>query len=121
MPFYEQGRRGADFDAGIRAALPRVLTSISFLYRTEQDPESLPIGATHPVSDLELASRLSFFLWSSIPDDELLDLAVKGKLRGKGTLEKQVLRMLADDRARQMTTNFPRPVAGAAQPRAGHA
>lgn len=107
MPFYEQGRRGADFDAGIRAALPRVLTSISFLYRTEQDPESLPIGATHPVSDLELASRLSFFLWSSIPDDELLDLAVKGKLRGKGTLEKQVLRMLADDRARQMTTNFP--------------
>lgn len=107
MPFYEQGRTEGGFDAGIRAALPRVLTSIAFLFRTEQDPESLPAGAPHLVSDLELASRLSFFLWSSIPDDELLGLAIQGKLRTRGTLEKQVRRMLMDDRARALTTNFP--------------
>jgi hypothetical protein len=107
MAFYEEGRRQGDFDAGIRAALPRVLTSVSFLFRAEKDPDSLAVGAPHPVTDLELASRLSFFLWSTIPDDELLDVAASGKLRSKGMLERQVKRMLADDRARQLTTNFP--------------
>ncbi len=107
MAFYEQGRRQGDFDSGIRAAIPRVLTSVSFLFRAEQDPPSLAAGTPHPVTDLELASRLSFFLWSTIPDDELLDVAASGKLRSKGMLERQVRRMLADDRARQLTTNFP--------------
>jgi Protein of unknown function (DUF1592)/Protein of unknown function (DUF1588) len=82
-------------------------TSVAFLFRVEQDPESVAVGAAHRVSDLELASRLSFFLWSSIPDDELRDLAAKGRLRSKGVLEQQVRRMLADKRAEALTTNFP--------------
>jgi hypothetical protein len=107
MEFYQQGRKGVDFDAGIRAALPRILTSPSFLFRSESDPSSLPANAAHPVSDLELASRLSFFLWSSIPDDELLNLAAQGRLRGSGNLERQVRRMLLDPRSEALTTNFP--------------
>lgn len=108
MPFYEQARAsGGDFDAGIRAALPRILTSVSFLFRSEQDPESLAVGTPHLVTDLELASRLSFFLWSSLPDDELLDVASKGKLRSRGELARQVKRMLADERSKALTTNFP--------------
>ncbi len=107
MKFYAQGREGGNFDDGLRSALPRLLTSPAFLFRTERDPDNLPVGAPHLVSDIELASRLSFFLWSSIPDDELLNLAIKGKLRSKGVLEQQVRRMLADDRAMALTTNFP--------------
>jgi cytochrome c553 len=108
MAFYEQARKdGGDFDAGIRAALPRILTSLAFLFRTEHDPDGLATGAAHPVTDLELASRLSFFLWSSVPDDELLKLAIDGKLRKGGVLQQQVRRMLADERSTSLTTNFP--------------
>jgi hypothetical protein len=107
MPFYERARQRTDFDSSIREALPLVLTSVSFLYRRESDPESLAVGQAHPVSDIELASRLSFFLWSSIPDEELLSVAEQGKLRSKGMLERQVKRMLADDRAQAMTYSFP--------------
>ncbi|MGE0593210.1 MAG: DUF1592 domain-containing protein [Vicinamibacterales bacterium] len=107
MPFYELGREGGgSFDAGIRSALPRMLASPSFLFRAEQDPPSAA-AEPHPVTDIELASRLSFFLWSSIPDDELLDLAVAGRLRAPGVLQQQVRRMLADERATALTTNFP--------------
>ena len=108
LAFYRQGRaNGGTFDDGIRSALPRILTSPSFLFRSESDPATAAVGKAHPVTDLELASRLSFFLWSSIPDDELLDVAMAGKLRAPGMLQKQVKRMLADPRSGALTTNFP--------------
>jgi hypothetical protein len=97
---------GGDFDAGIRAGLARILTSPSFLFRSEQDPPALAAGAAHRISDLDLASRLSFFLWSSIPDDELLNLAIAGRLRASGVLEGQVRRMIADARADALMTAF---------------
>jgi hypothetical protein len=106
MAFYEQSRKGTDFEAGIRGALPRILTSPSFLFRTEQDPAAAGTAA-HPVTDLELASRLSFFLWSSIPDDELLNLAIRNRLRAPGVLDAQVRRLLADPRSEAFTKNFP--------------
>jgi mono/diheme cytochrome c family protein len=107
IAFYEQSRqRGGDFDAGIRAGVARVLTSPLFLYRIERDPAGLRAGAAHPVSDVELASRLSFFLWSSIPDEQLLNLATTGRLRGPGVLEAQVRRMIADERADALVGNF---------------
>src|SRR6185295_10994580 len=95
MGFYRKSRAGADFDAGIAAALTAVLTNPEFLLRVESDPKKVPPVGVYRISDLELASRLSFFLWSSIPDDELLDLAIRGKLnQGKpgqpSELEKQV-------------------------------
>jgi hypothetical protein len=100
MAMYAKERAaGGDFDSGIRVGVARILTSPSFLFRSEQSPANLAVGATHPVSDLELASRLSFFLWSSIPDDELLNLAVAGRLRSPGVLDAQVRRMAADPRA----------------------
>ena len=100
MALYRQERAaGGKFDDGIRTALARILTSPAFLFRSEQSPASLPVGAAHRISELELASRLSFFLWSSIPDDELLNLAIAGKLRSPGVLERQVRRMVADERA----------------------
>jgi hypothetical protein len=97
---------GGDFDAGIRVGLARILTSPAFLFRSEVDPPNLPPGTPHRVTDLELASRLSFFLWSSIPDDELLNLAIAGRLRATGVLESQVRRMIADPRADGMMTAF---------------
>jgi uncharacterized protein DUF1592/uncharacterized protein DUF1588/uncharacterized protein DUF1587/uncharacterized protein DUF1585/uncharacterized protein DUF1595 len=97
---------GGDFDSGIRVGLARILTSPSFLFRSETSPANLPVGAAHRVSELELASRLSFFLWSSIPDDELLNLAIAGKLRSPGVLESQVRRMIADPRADSFTNAF---------------
>lgn len=105
MKFYRQGRAAADFDAGIEMALNAVLVNPLFLFRVEQDP---PGEATAPykVSDLELASRLSFFLWSSSPDDELLDLAARNELRKPEVYERQVRRLLADGRARTLATNF---------------
>lgn len=107
MALYRQERAaGGDFDAGIRVGLARILTSPAFLFRRESDPPGLPAGAAHPVTDLELASRLSFFLWSSIPDDELLDAAVARRLRAPGEIERQVRRMLADDRADALVTAF---------------
>jgi hypothetical protein len=108
MTFYTDGRKTGDFDHGIEIALQRILVSPSFLFRTEFAPAS---GAgvrngIYPVSGTELASRLSFFLWSSIPDEELLDLAIAGKLRQPGVLEGQARRMLADPRAAAFTRNF---------------
>ena len=107
ITFYREAREsGGDFDAGIRAGVTRILASPSFLYRAETDPESLPAGEAHPVTDVELASRLSFFLWSSIPDDELLDLAIANRLRQPGVLEAQVRRMIADERSDALVANF---------------
>jgi hypothetical protein len=106
MPFYESGRKERDFDLGIQAAIERLLVSPQFLYRIERDPANAVPGTVYRVNDLELASRLSFFLWSSIPDDELLTVASEGKLKQPAVLEAQVKRMLADPRADSMVTNF---------------
>src|SRR5215471_14566719 len=106
MNFYQQGRKGADFETGIQQALARILVAPAFLYRVEDEPASTPEGGVYRVSNLELASRLSFFLWSSIPDDELVDVAVKGKLTDPKTFEQQVKRMLADPKSQAMITNF---------------
>jgi hypothetical protein len=100
LAMYRKEREaGGDFDAGIRTALARILTSPAFLFRSEQSPAALPAGAAHRVTELDLASRMSFFLWSSIPDDELLNLAIAGKLRAPGVIDQQVRRMIADPRA----------------------
>jgi hypothetical protein len=101
MPFYEMGRAEGSFDTGIQFALERLLVSPQFLYRVEREPTK-----ASPVSDIELASRLSFFLWSSIPDDELLSAAENGSLREPAVLNAQVQRMLADARSEAMVTNF---------------
>jgi hypothetical protein len=107
LAFYKQSREnGRDFDAGIRAAVARILSSPSFLFRIEGDPVGARAGAAHPVSDVELASRLSFFLWSSIPDQKLLSLASAGRLREPGALAGEVRRMVADDRADALVSNF---------------
>ncbi|HKF68141.1 MAG TPA: DUF1592 domain-containing protein, partial [Vicinamibacterales bacterium] len=107
MAFYKQAReRGGDFDAGIRSGVARIIASPSFLYRVERDPSTLRAGAAHTVSDVELASRLSFFLWSSIPDEKLLNAATAGTLRAPGALEAQVRRMVADDRSDALVANF---------------
>jgi hypothetical protein len=103
-PFYETGRAEANFDRGVQRAIERLLVSPSFLFRIEQDPSGR--AAVAPTTDLELASRLSFFLWSSLPDEELLDAAIRGTLRQPGVLDRQVRRMLADDRSRALVTNF---------------
>jgi hypothetical protein len=94
------------FNAGIEMALSAVLVSPEFLFRVEQDPAGLAANTPYRVTDLQLASRLSFFLWSSIPDDELLDVAVAGRLHEPAVLERQVKRMLADPRSRALVTNF---------------
>ena len=106
VPFYEEGRAEGGFDRGIQRALERLLVSPEFLYRIERDPEGVDPGASYRVGDLELASRLSFFLWSSIPDDELLDRAIDGTLSAPAVLEAQVQRMLADRRSRALVDNF---------------
>jgi mono/diheme cytochrome c family protein len=106
MAFYRKGRAEGDFDLGITMALTAVLTNPEFLFRVESDPKKVPAGGVYRIGDLELASRLSFFLWSSIPDDELLDAAVRGKLSQPGELEKQARRMFADRRSFNLATNF---------------
>jgi len=107
LGFYASARANGDFDSGIRAALERLLVSPDFLYRIEADPAQLAPGTIYRLPDVELASRLSFFLWSSIPDDELLDLAIGDKLHETAVLEQQVRRMLADPRAqRALVDNF---------------
>jgi hypothetical protein len=103
---YRAGRRTGDFDDGIQAALERVLVSPYFLLRQETDPDVAGAGVLHRISDLELASRLSFFLWSSIPDDELLRVAERGRLRDSAVLTAQVRRMIADPRATALVSNF---------------
>ena len=107
LGFFNRGRAARNFETGIRAALERLLVSPDFLFRIEADPEKIAPGTAYRVSDIELASRLSFFLWSSIPDDELLDLAIGGKLQDSKIFEQQVRRMLADPRARtSLVGNF---------------
>ena len=105
--FYQAARsEGGSFDDGIEAALQRVLADPEFVYRAEPEPAGLGAGKSYRINDLALASRLSFFLWSSIPDDELIDLAAKGKLKDPAVLEKQVRRMLADPKSEALITNF---------------
>ena len=106
MGFYRLGRETGDFEDGIEMGLQRILTDPRFIYRVEVEPPGLTPGDVHPVSDLELASRLSFFLWSSGPDDDLLDLAEQGRLREPAVLEEQVGRMLADPRSAALAANF---------------
>ena len=106
MKFYKDARNGASFDAGIEMGVRAVLVSPEFLFRIEQDPTGSAPNSAYRINDVELASRLSFFLWSSIPDDELLDTAIQGKLRTPGMLERQVRRMLADERSQTLVTNF---------------
>ena len=106
LPFYEQGRAEAGFERGIQRGLERILVSPEFLFRIERDPEDIAGDTPYSVGDFELASRLSFFLWSSIPDDQLLDTAMKGELRDTAVLQVQVERMLADPRARALVDNF---------------
>ena len=105
-PFFDIGRQEADFDRGIQRALERLLVSPQFLFRIEREPTGIAADTAYRVSDLELASRLSFFLWSSIPDDELLNAALDGGLADAEILEQQVLRMLEDPRSESMVTNF---------------
>jgi Protein of unknown function (DUF1592)/Protein of unknown function (DUF1588)/Protein of unknown function (DUF1585)/Protein of unknown function (DUF1587)/Protein of unknown function (DUF1595) len=106
MPFYVAGRKEGSFDRGIEQALERLLVSPQFLFRIERDPPGIAPGTPYRVSDLELASRLSFFLWSSLPDDELLNVAARGKLKDPLVLEREVRRMLADPRSESLVTNF---------------
>jgi hypothetical protein len=106
MPFYREGRHDGDFDAGIESALSALLVSREFLFRVELDPAGLPAQSPYQVSDLELASRLSFFLWSSIPDDELLEVAARGELHKPDVLNRQTRRLLADPRAHALVSNF---------------
>jgi mono/diheme cytochrome c family protein len=106
LKFYQDGRSAGSFDSGIEMAVRRLLVSPEFLFRIEADPSGAAPGAAYTVSDLELASRLSFFLWSSIPDDQLLDAAIQGTLRKPGVLDQQVRRMLADPRSNALVENF---------------
>jgi hypothetical protein len=107
LSFYQAGRnQGGDFDAGIERGLRLILSNPEFVFRFERDPATVAAGSSYRIGDLELASRLSFFLWSSIPDDELLDLAAAGKLSNPTTLSSQVRRMLGDPRANSLSTNF---------------
>lgn len=106
LKFYKEARAAGGFDAGIEMGLRAILVSPEFLFRVERDPAGAVPGAPYRISDTELATRLSFFLWSSIPDAELLDLAIAGKLRAPGVLEKQVRRMIADPRSKVLATNF---------------
>jgi mono/diheme cytochrome c family protein len=107
LDFYRRGRaQTGRFEGGVDMALRRVLASPKFVFRVERDPATVRPGETYRLSDLDLASRLSFFLWSTIPDDELLDVASQGRLKTPAVLEQQVRRMLADPRAEALTANF---------------
>jgi hypothetical protein len=106
MELYRLARGEGGFDAGIELALSAVLVNPRFLFRVELDPQGVAPGSVYRVPDLQLASRLSFFLWSSIPDDELLDLATRGELSRPDVLQRQVRRMLVDSRSRSLVTNF---------------
>jgi hypothetical protein len=106
LPFYQAGRRHRGFEGGIQHAIERLLVSPEFLFRIERQPASAAPGSVYRVSDVDLASRLSFFIWSSIPDEELLEVAARGRLGDPGVLSAQVQRMLRDSRARSLVTNF---------------
>ena len=106
LAFFEDGSRDGGFESGIELALRFLLASPQFIFRLETEPDDLDAGAVYPVADLDLASRLSFFLWSSIPDDELLAVAERGELSAPDELRRQVRRMLADPRASALVENF---------------
>ncbi len=106
MEFFYYGREEGGFDAGIETALSAVLMNPEFLFRVENDPAGVAPGDVYRISDIQLASRLSFFLWGSIPDDELLDLAIANELHPPEVLDQQVLRMLADPRSENLVNNF---------------
>lgn len=106
MQYYSDGVKQGGFESGIREGVTGILASPFFLYRGERVPTGLKAGDKYQITDLELASKLSFFLWNSIPDEELLDLAIKNKLSEPATLEKQVRRMLADPRSKTLASNF---------------
>jgi len=106
MKFYESGRKNGNFEGGIENGLAFILTAPKFLFRTESDPPNAIAGGVYRVNDVELASRLSFFLWSTIPDDELLNVAAQGKLKDPAVLDQQVKRMLADPKSQALTRNF---------------
>ena len=106
MSFYDQGRKKADFETGIRSAVQAMLTSPDFVFKFERAPATVKPGQTYQISDLELASRLSYFLWNTIPDEELITLASQGKLKDPLVLEKQVRRMLTDPRSESLATKF---------------
>ncbi len=106
MTFYRSGRQNGTFDNGIEMALRRLLADPEFVFRFERAPANIAIGGSYRISDLELASRLSFFLWSSIPDEELLSAAEQGKLKDPAVLQQQVRRMLKDPRSQSLINNF---------------
>jgi Protein of unknown function (DUF1592)/Protein of unknown function (DUF1588)/Protein of unknown function (DUF1585)/Protein of unknown function (DUF1587)/Protein of unknown function (DUF1595) len=106
MEFYKGGRKEKDFDNGIEMSLARLLTDVKFIYRIEAEPASAKVGEPYRLSDLDLASRLSFFLWSTSPDDELVRVATQGKLKDPAILEQQVRRMLKDKKAESLAVNF---------------
>ena len=106
LAFYREGRAEGDFRDGVRRALESILVDPEFLFRIERDPPGAPPASAYRLSDVELAARISFFLWASIPDDELLDAAAAGRLRDPEVLEAQVRRMLADERAETLVTSF---------------
>jgi mono/diheme cytochrome c family protein len=106
MAAYERGRSSGDFEDAVQHGLARIMVDPRFLFRMETEPAKLPVGQAYRITDLELASRLSFFLWSSIPDETLLQLGAKGQLHRPEVLEKQVRRMLADPRSDQLVKNF---------------
>jgi len=108
MKFYQQGREGegGDFENGVQQGLARILVAPRFVFRAEEEPKGVAAGASYRISDVDLASRLSFFLWSSIPDEELLDVAAKGRLHDPVVLRAQVKRMLTDPKSDAIITNF---------------
>ena len=106
LGFYQEGRAAGSFDAGIQRGLERILAAPSFLFRVHREPVDLPAGTVYPLSDLDLASRMSFFVWGSIPDDALLDAAAAGDLDDPGGIARQVRRMLDDPRASALVTSF---------------
>jgi hypothetical protein len=106
VSFFEKGRKGTDFESGIRSAVQAVLASPQFLFRLERAPAGVKPGQNYRITDIDLASRLSYFLWATVPDQELVDLAMKGQLRAPGVLEAQVRRMLKDSRSDTLATRF---------------
>jgi len=106
MGFYAKGRAHGTFEGGIEMALERLLVSVKFVFRIEHDPTGAAPGSVNPVSDFDLATRLSFFLWSTIPDDELLNVASQGRLHDPAVLDEQMRRMLADPKSQALVDNF---------------
>src|SRR6185436_11267714 len=106
LTFYEEGRKEGSFERGIQRGLERILASPFFIFRVEQDPVSLAAGAAHRLTDVEIASRLSFFLWSSIPDETLLQRAERGTLQQPAAFDAKITRMLADPKSSALIANF---------------